>query len=165
MILLGLQWVLTAFVIMIQPFINELPTFKCKHEDGTIYECNEEKGCSEGWVDLDDSPKSLIVKLELYCDRAYLRSLGEALFFAGGSLGFVFFSHAADKYGRKPALMLSYFCGAVCMLALALYSDNVIVYFALLSICWAGYDPFFAFSLIILNEKGGTSSPKGRIIF
>jgi hypothetical protein len=156
MIFLGLQWFITAFVVMIQPFLNQLPDFICEGTNGEWSTCTEEQATNSGChIDWANSPESLVISLGLYCDQAYMRTLAQCLFFGGGSLGTLALSRVGDKNGRKPAMVVSYAIGAVSFLILAIYETNPVVYIILLSICWAGYDPYFAFSLIILNENGG----------
>lgn len=133
-----------------------MPQFECPGANGEMVSCTEAQatttGCNINWA---ETPNSLIVSLGLYCDNANLRTLAQSLFFAGGSIGTLLLSRIGDLKGRKPALVISYAIGSLSILALALYHTNAIVYMILLSLCWAGFDPFFAFSLIILNEKGG----------
>ena len=140
---------------MIQPFLNQLPIFICNNSDGSSFECYEYNGGCDSEILSPNSPNSLVVQFGLYCSSAYLRSLGGTIFFAGGSLGSIILLGLADKIGRKPIMIISYFLGTLGILGLGIFANSYIMYYFFLSLCWFGFDPYFALSTILANESGG----------
>ena len=142
---------------MVQPFYTQIPTFLCHDpaDPSKMIECEEKQFCDAGGEVSSDSPYNLVVEFKLYCDRASMRDLVGSIFFLGGSIGTLVFSHMADTYGRKTALFWSYVFGAIGIAVVGL-SPNLTVLLIFLAVSWGGFDAFFAFSFIILNESGGT---------
>lgn len=160
MFCLGIQWLITSFVLMIQPFLTQVPTFLCKdpNNESITYICTEEEACQQGSMILaDNSPNNIVTEFSLYCEQSGLRDLTGTIFFIGGSIGTLLFSHAADQYGRKRALLISYILGSFSMLLLGLASYGILPFYLFLGSSWAGYDAYFAFSFIILSEAGGNT--------
>jgi OCT family organic cation transporter-like MFS transporter 4/5 len=153
--MLSFTWVLSAFILMIQPFLTQLPIFLCTDENGNVYNCSENNGGCEAQILSPSSPNSLVVEFGLYCDQAYLRSFGGTIFFAGGSVGCLVLMTFADTYGRKLVLLFTYVIGSVAILLLGILADSYVGYFIFVAICWFGFDPYFALCTIILNEQGG----------
>lgn len=158
MICLGIQWLITSFVLMIQPFLMQTPTFLCQDPNGPdqTYVCTENEACKQGKIVFaNNTPDNIVSEFLLVCERASLRDLCGTIFFFGGSIGTLLFSHAADKYGRKKALLFSYALGSISLLLLGLSAFNITSFYIYLGSSWAGYDAYFAFSFILVSEAGG----------
>jgi len=156
MFYLSVHWVVISFVLMVQPFLTQVPTFLCKDplDPTKMYECEEAQSCREGVVVSSDFPYNLAIEFKLYCDRAGLRDLVGSIFFLGGSIGTLVFSHVSDTYGRKTALFMAYVTGTIGIVVCGI-SPNLTLFLIFLAASWGGYDAYFAFSFIILNESGG----------
>ena len=163
LLVLALQWTVSAFIIMIQPFLNQVPTFECLNRDGQAYDCNEEQAIDQGRCYTQyissNSPQSMVRDLGLYCQDANLRSFGVSMFFIGGSVGSVIFLYLADIIGRYPVLFISYLLGTIFTFLLGTV-NTWYFYYICISLNWAGFDPYFALSTVVVNEQGGASSEK-----
>lgn len=51
---------------------------------------------------------TIATELDMVCDRSHLSYYVQTFFFAGTSIGSVFFGFIADRYGRKPSIVISY---------------------------------------------------------
>jgi len=158
MLFLGIQWLITSFVLMIQPFLMQTPTFLCQdpNNPGQTFICDENEACKQDQITFaDDIPGSIVTEFSLICERSSLRNLCGTIFFFGGSLGTLLFSHAADKYGRKKALLFAYALGSIALLLLGLSAYSIGLFYFFLGTSWAGYDAYFAFSFVLVSEAGG----------
>ncbi|XP_043271471.1 carcinine transporter-like isoform X2 [Venturia canescens] len=63
--------------------------------------------------------KSIGVELNWVCEKEYLISTAQAIFFAGSIIGGVLFGWIADHRGRIPALFLCYFASLLATIATA----------------------------------------------
>ncbi|XP_028967880.1 solute carrier family 22 member 5 [Galendromus occidentalis] len=64
--------------------------------------------CVHGW-DYDTSvyPETLASKFNVVCEDQWLVSTAQGVFFLGGVIGSVIFGWISDRWGRRPALLLS----------------------------------------------------------
>jgi len=146
---------------MIQPFLIQVPTFLCEDPDNPsgYSPCDEKKACEQGSFMLSPNfPQNVVTEFALYRDRSHLRDLCGTFFFLGGSLGTLLFSRIADSYGRKKALFFSYTLGSISLLLMGLSAFGIVPFYLYLASSWAGYDAYFAFSLILVSEIGGNMS-------
>lgn len=158
MIILGLQWTISAFIIMMQPFLNQEPLFLCLKPDGTTYDCDEKAATSQNRCNSEylspNSAPSLVRDLGLYCENETWKSLGGSFFFIGGAVGSILFLYLADRVGRLKILFWSYVLGTIFILILGI-SDSWGVYYISIALTWAGFDPYFALGTVLVNEEGG----------
>lgn len=66
------------------------------------------KKCRNYVFDQTDYQRTLVVEWGMVCDQLPLRSIAQAIFFAGYMVGSVFFGMLADKYGRRPVMSVSF---------------------------------------------------------
>ncbi|XP_053376201.1 organic cation transporter protein-like [Mercenaria mercenaria] len=52
---------------------------------------------------------TIVTEWDLVCSQAYLSSLATTIYFCGVMVGGVVFGHLADKFGRKPVMLISLF--------------------------------------------------------
>lgn len=76
---------------------------------------------------------TLTVEQSLVCDREWLKSLSNSMYFVGATLGLLFWGIISDKYGRKTAYVCSHFVSMVFGFW-ALFADSMTSYIILRSI-------------------------------
>ncbi|XP_066270962.1 organic cation transporter protein-like [Branchiostoma lanceolatum] len=75
--------------------------------------------CDRGYeYDTSEYKSTVTIDWDLVCDNSWKVSLAESLWFAGVMVGAVVGGHAADRWGRKPTLLVSlavcYLVGIIC---------------------------------------------------
>lgn len=66
-------------------------------------------GCRNGWdYNFGNLYPTIATELNMVCDQSHLSYYIQTFFYAGTSIGSVFFGFIADRYGRKPSIILSY---------------------------------------------------------
>ncbi|PIK44539.1 putative solute carrier family 22 member 13-like [Apostichopus japonicus] len=68
---------------------------------------NETRECSSWEFDTDISGKSIVSEWSLVCDKDVLPRISQALVLAGFAFGSILGGPVADKYGRRPSILLS----------------------------------------------------------
>lgn len=56
---------------------------------------------------------SLTIEQSLVCDREWLKSLSNSVYFVGATLGLLFWGIISDRYGRKTAYVCSHFVSLI----------------------------------------------------
>ncbi|XP_064411384.1 solute carrier family 22 member 7-like [Latimeria chalumnae] len=70
--------------------------------------------CQHGWVyDHSQFTSTIVTKWDLVCEKKGLNQLTATLFFVGTTVGSLVFGILADKYGRKPLILLSFILTAL----------------------------------------------------
>lgn len=65
--------------------------------------------CKDGWdYEFGSLYPTIATELNMVCDQDELSYYVQAFFYAGTSIGSVAFGFIADRYGRKPSIILSY---------------------------------------------------------
>ncbi|KAH9369955.1 hypothetical protein HPB48_001832 [Haemaphysalis longicornis] len=65
--------------------------------------------CRNGWdYKYGNLYPTIATELNMVCDRSHLSYYVQTFFYAGTSIGSVFFGFIADRYGRKPSIVVSY---------------------------------------------------------
>lgn len=65
--------------------------------------------CLNGWdYKYGNLYPTIATELNMVCDRSHLSYYVQTFFYAGTSVGSVFFGFIADRYGRKPSIVVSY---------------------------------------------------------
>jgi len=76
---------------------------------------------------------SLTIEQSLVCDREWLKSLSNSMYFVGATFGLLFWGIISDRYGRKTAYVCSHFVTLVFGFS-ALYADSMCTFILLRSI-------------------------------
>lgn len=76
---------------------------------------------------------SLTIEQSLICDRDWLRSLSNSMYFVGATFGLLFWGIISDRYGRKTAYVFSHFVSLIFGFW-ALFADSMCTYILLRSI-------------------------------
>ena len=138
-----------------QEFLNTFSYFDSNGETFSYYQCEEEEACKslnrEIWP---GSSESLTVSFNLYCERGYLKSLCQTLFFIASNINTLIFSFLADLKGRKIAILILYILGAIPLLV-ASFAGSWILFMILLIISGAGVNPYSGLCFVLLSESSG----------
>ena len=139
------------------PSINfeDFSYFDSNGEPSYYYQCEEEEACKspnrEIWP---GSSESLTVSFNLYCERSYLKSLCQTLFFIASNISTLIFSFLADLKGRKVAILILYILGAIPLLV-ASFAGSWVLFMILLILSGAGVNPYSGLCFILLSESSG----------
>lgn len=76
---------------------------------------------------------SLTIEQSLVCDREWLKSLSNSMYFVGATFGLLFWGIISDRYGRKTAYVCSHFVTLIFGFS-ALFADSMCTYILLRSI-------------------------------
>ncbi|XP_056423215.1 solute carrier family 22 member 2 [Hyla sarda] len=68
--------------------------------------------CTNGW-DYDTTGSSIVTEFNLVCDDAWKLDLFQSFVNLGFFIGSIFIGYIADRFGRKPCLLISLFISAV----------------------------------------------------
>lgn len=77
--------------------------------------------------------QSLTIEQSLVCDREWLKSLSNSMYFVGATFGLLFWGIISDRYGRKTAYVCSHFVALVFGFS-ALFADSMCTYILLRAI-------------------------------
>lgn len=77
--------------------------------------------------------RSLTIEQNLICDREWLKSLSNSMYFVGATLGLLFWGVISDKYGRKTAYVCSHFVTLIFGFS-ALFANSMTTYIMLRAI-------------------------------
>ena len=83
--------------------------------------------------DNDRFMQSLTIEQDLVCDREWLKSLSNSMYFVGATFGLLFWGVISDRYGRKTAYVCSHFVTLVFGFC-ALFTNSMTSYIVLRSI-------------------------------
>lgn len=76
---------------------------------------------------------SLTIEQSLVCDREWLKSLSNSMYFVGATMGLLFWGIISDRYGRKTAYVCSHFVTLIFGFS-ALFANSMCSYILLRSI-------------------------------
>lgn len=76
---------------------------------------------------------SLTIEQSLVCDREWLKSLSNSMYFVGATFGLLFWGVISDRYGRKTAYVCSHFVTLIFGFS-ALFAESMCTYILLRSI-------------------------------
>lgn len=76
---------------------------------------------------------SLTIEQSLVCDREWLKSLSNSMYFVGATFGLLFWGVISDRYGRKTAYVCSHFVTLIFGFS-ALFTQSMTTYIILRSI-------------------------------
>lgn len=122
------------------PFWFKQPIFLCKSIDNSLYPCTENEACGSknGFIiDSINGSFSLIVELELYCDRQYIKRFLQSSTFLGGFFGcltnLIFYVKAKDRKFALVILGIIYNIGNIGILIHNSHDFIVGIYFFIMS--------------------------------
>lgn len=159
-VLLAIQWTVIAFILQGQPFLFLSPSFQCKDANGNFYKCNQKDSCNQSdndwekavvWPGSDDT---LVVHFNLYCDRGYLQSLCQSVFFLCSNIATLIFSFLSDVKGRKYIILVTYVIGVVPLLV-SPFSVNWPMFMAIFTIAGIGLNSYSGLCFVLLSESAG----------
>lgn len=81
--------------------------FLYRHAKGNNSKETEMTTCTAWEYDLSKFSKTLASEFDLVCDREYLLSIGQTVYFLGMMCGGPVFGVLSDRFGRKPMLIAS----------------------------------------------------------
>lgn len=70
-----------------------------------------------------ETEATIVSEWSLVCESRYLSKLATTLYFCGVMVGGLLFGYVADKYGRKPAMLVTLYCPILIGLGIA-FSNN-----------------------------------------
>ncbi len=94
-------------LMVILPFLEQDPVFKCKNDAGVWEKCDSiSDACKQDPItpDEDASPPTITLEFKLYCDDAWKKGLLGTGVMLGSLVSQLFFGMIADSYGRKLSL-------------------------------------------------------------
>lgn len=133
------------------------PIFLCKSESNeNYYECSHDDACSSDFpfkIDSINGPDTLAVKLNLFCDRRFIKRFLLSFVFFGGFLGCL--TNIIKYIGpnqRKKVFGLLGFIFAISHFSITLFSHNVSV--VAISLIMISFSVMIgnAYSFMLINE-------------
>lgn len=97
---------------------------------------NDRALCSKWSYDNPDNNRfmhSLSIEQNLVCDREWLKSFTNSMYFVGQTLGLLFWGVISDRYGRKTAYVISHFVTIIFGFS-ALFANSMCSYIILRTI-------------------------------
>lgn len=103
--------------------------------------------CQNGWVyDFNELYPTIATEMNWVCDNDQLPYQSQTIFYVGTSLGCVVFGLIADRFGRRPSIILSYVIACVAGIGSAFttsfYTFNVLRFFVGATIIPLSEDPY-----------------------
>lgn len=104
-------------------------------------------GCLYGWhYDYGDLYPTIATEMDWVCDNDQLPYQSQTIFYIGTSIGCIIFGLIADRYGRRPSIILSYIIACVAGIATAFTQSfigfNVLRFFVGATIIPLSEDPY-----------------------
>ncbi|XP_036364447.1 organic cation transporter protein-like [Octopus sinensis] len=106
--------------------------------------------CSYGRKFLTEKFSSVVSEFDLVCERKWLKSTLQSVYFAGYLVGSIVFGALSDRFGRRPILLLANICLVVSGV-IKIFVPSLIIFLILLWIQAAGHVAFIlvAFALTV----------------
>lgn len=115
--------------------LYELDKTKCYFSSSKVG-WSDRISCNKWSFDNPDNSRlmtSLTIEQSLVCDREWLKSLSNSMYFVGATFGLLFWGIISDRYGRKTAYVCSHFVTLIFGFS-ALFADSMCTYILLRSI-------------------------------
>ncbi|XP_071832277.1 organic cation transporter-like protein isoform X2 [Apostichopus japonicus] len=118
----------SGFSVLSNVFLAKTPPYHCANHsgfsleesvpfiDGSYSTCevysdpvhsNDTQPCNMWYFDTEKAGKSVVSDWDLVCARDFLPGVGQSLILAGFAVGSILGGPVADKYGKKPTLLIS----------------------------------------------------------
>ncbi|GBM98793.1 Carcinine transporter [Araneus ventricosus] len=115
-------------------------------EEG-FYSSNITTSCQYGWVyDFSELYPTIATEMNWVCDNDQLPYQSQTIFYVGTSLGCIVFGLIADRFGRRPSIILSYIIACVAGIGSAFttsfYTFNILRFFVGATIIPLSEDPY-----------------------
>ncbi|CAL1288924.1 unnamed protein product [Larinioides sclopetarius] len=115
-------------------------------EEG-FYSSNVTTSCQYGWVyDFSELYPTIATEMNWVCDNDQLPYQSQTIFYVGTSLGCIVFGLIADRFGRRPSIILSYVIACVAGIGSAFttsfYTFNILRFFVGATIIPLSEDPY-----------------------
>ncbi|XP_078699438.1 organic cation transporter protein-like isoform X5 [Branchiostoma floridae x Branchiostoma belcheri] len=113
--------------------------------------------CEYGWVyDRSQYSSSIVTEFDLVCNKAWLTELAQSIYMSGVCVGAVLFGVMADRYGRRPILLLCLMLQIPLMFAVA-FATNYVTFVTLRFFIGATTNGFLYSGIVIGTEVVHTS--------
>ncbi|UYV66229.1 hypothetical protein LAZ67_4000912 [Cordylochernes scorpioides] len=171
--------VFSSLVYFTQFFIMAVPSHQCvlpedysnatfKADQCHLVNLNDSSDpipCPAGWhYDFQELYPTITTDLNWVCENNQLPYIAQTVFYVGTSIGVLVFGYIADRYGRKPSILISYLIafvgGVVTLFVTDFYSFLVVRFLVGTSIIPLSEDPF-----ILGLEYMGTKKRTLPIVF
>ncbi|XP_052548288.1 solute carrier family 22 member 13-like isoform X2 [Tympanuchus pallidicinctus] len=120
------------------------------------YGLNATEKCSNGWVYPTTQPPSLLTEFDLVCDRKNLNDISQSVYMLGMFLGAMIFGLFSDRFGRRPALLISILLEGLFGVAIAIV-PHFYVYLAFRCVVGASVSGIMMTLLALVTEWVGVS--------
>ncbi|XP_042747591.1 solute carrier family 22 member 13-like [Lagopus leucura] len=117
---------------------------------------NDTQKCSNGWVYPTAQQPSLLTEFDLVCDRKNLNDISQSIYMLGMFLGAMIFGLFSDRFGRRPALLISILLEGLFGVAIALV-PHFYVYLAFRCVVGASVSGIMMTLLALVTEWVGVS--------
>ena len=119
--IIGLQYSMIGALMVILPFLEQDPVFKCKNDAGVWEKCDSiSDACKQDPItpDEDASPPTITLEFKLYCDDAWKKGLLGTSLFISATITTLLMGIVANNYGRKIACIISLTSGSLGAIAI-----------------------------------------------
>ncbi|XP_072185607.1 solute carrier family 22 member 13-like [Excalfactoria chinensis] len=120
------------------------------------YGLNATEKCSSGWVYPTAQQPSLLTEFDLVCDRKNLNDISQSIYMLGMFLGAMIFGLLSDRFGRRPALLISILLEGLFGIGIALV-PHFYVYLAFRCVVGASVSGIMMTLLALATEWVGVS--------
>ena len=100
----------------------------------------------------NNSKNSIVVNFKLYCEKNYMISLTQAIYFAFSNFSILIFTFFADKLGRRKVIIFCYSLGVIPVL-IGGFSPNYIFFMVLFIISGTGIAPYMILIFVLMQEQ------------
>ncbi|XP_071035046.1 carcinine transporter [Parasteatoda tepidariorum] len=116
-------------------------------DDNLVIEINKTVHCLNGWVyDFSELYPTIATDQNWVCDKNKLPYQSQTIFYVGTSIGCIVFGLIADRFGRRPSIILSYVIASIAGIASAFtsnfYTFNFLRFFVGATIIPLSEDPY-----------------------
>ncbi|XP_043236316.1 organic cation transporter protein-like [Amphibalanus amphitrite] len=124
--------------------------------DAIVPDTNATMSCSTWQYDTTEYTSTLVIEFDLVCDRKWLQMIVKGIYMVGIMFGVMTWGIIADRYGRRPALLL---CLALnCLSSLVTMASTTVQMFLLLRFLTAFfgigmYTTGFVMSMELVGEQ------------
>ncbi|XP_036364181.1 organic cation transporter protein-like [Octopus sinensis] len=149
---------------MLQPNGDDQCSIYNNSFTGTYYTTppsnSSELQCSYGRKFLTEKFSTVVSEFDLVCERKWLKSTLQSVYFAGYLVGSIVFGALSDRFGRRPIILLANICLVVSGV-IKIFVPSLIIFLVLLWIQAAGHTGSFliAFALTVESTPSKIRTP------